>query len=96
MVTGDGRWKLVLPHEYRTLAGKPGGGDGEPAEYGTASLETPHLYDLQTDIGETTDVADSNSAMVERLLSFAEKFREELGDSLTDRTGHGNRAPGSL
>jgi arylsulfatase len=31
VTSGDGRWKLVLPHEYRTLGGKPGGRYGRPA-----------------------------------------------------------------
>jgi len=96
VVTGDGRWKLVLPHEYRTLAGKPGGRGGKPAEYGTATIEAPQLYDLQNDLGETEDVADSHPAMVARLISLAEKYREELGDFMTDRTGRGNREPGRL
>ena len=25
VVSGDGRWKLALPHRYRALNGKPGG-----------------------------------------------------------------------
>jgi len=94
VVTGDGRWKLVLPHEYRTLAGKPGGRSGKPAEYVTATIEAPQLYDLQNDHGETKDSASSHPAMVARLLSFAEEFRDELGDILTGRKGRSNREPG--
>ena len=33
VTSGDGRWKLQLPHTYRTLAGRPGGRDGTPAKY---------------------------------------------------------------
>ena len=33
---------------------------------------------------------------VKRLLAFAEKCRDELGDSLTKRTGKGTREPGRV
>ncbi len=33
VVSGDGRWKLQLPHTYRSLAGHPGGHGGIPAKY---------------------------------------------------------------
>jgi arylsulfatase A len=31
VISGDGRWKLQLPHAYRTLNGKSGGKDGIPS-----------------------------------------------------------------
>ena len=46
-VTGDGRWKLQLPHTYRTLAGRAGGKGGLPAAYEQRKLESPELYDLK-------------------------------------------------
>jgi arylsulfatase A len=52
------------------------------------------LYDLVADIGETTDVARAHPEVVERLQALAEKAREDLGDSLTNRTGRGLRGPG--
>src|SRR5262249_21072365 len=45
VVTGDGRWKLQLPHTYRTLGGKPGGHGGAPAPYENRKLEKSELYD---------------------------------------------------
>jgi arylsulfatase len=96
VVSGDGRWKLVLPHRYRSLAGKAGGRDGIPAKYEQHTLAAPALYDLRADVGETTDVAAAHPAEVQRLLAFAEKCRAELGDSLTKRTGAGAREPGRL
>lgn len=96
MFSPDGRWKLQLPHGFRTLAGRPGGKDGIPAKYEGAKFEQPQLYDLQADIGEKTDVASSNPAMVQRLLALAEKARADLGDSLTQRKGSGVREPGRL
>jgi len=92
----DGRWKLQLPHQYRTLAGRPGGKGGIPAKYEGAKVETPELYDLQNDIGETKNVAATNPEVVSQLMAFAEKMRAELGDALTKRKGSGSREPGKI
>jgi len=43
------------------------------------------LFDLENDIGETTDVAAENPEVVKRLQALAEKAREDLGDSATSR-----------
>lgn len=96
VVSGDGRWKLVLPHRYRTLAGRPGGTGGIPAKYENRDLTAPALYDLRNDRSETTDVAATNPAIVRQLQAFAEKCRDDLGDSLTKRTGKGSREPGRV
>ncbi len=95
-VTGDGRWKLQLPHTYRTLAGKPGGHDGNPAPYEQRKLEKSELYDLVNDISETTDVSAQHPDLVKRLEAEAEKARQELGDAITKRTGKGTREPGRV
>jgi len=92
----DGKWKLQLPHGFRTLAGRPGGKDGIPARYEGAKIEQPQLYDLQADLGEKTDVASSHPTVVQQLLAHAEKARAELGDSLTQRKGNGVREVGRL
>jgi arylsulfatase len=96
VVSGDGHWKLVLPHRYRTLNGRPGGRDGIPARYESADLTAPLLFDLRNDIGEKTDLAAANPEVVKQLLAFADKCRDELGDSLTKRTGKGAREPGRV
>lgn len=94
VVSGDGRWKLVLPHRYRTLNGRPGGRDGIPAKYENTDLTAPALYDLRVDIGEKNDLASANPDVVKQLLAFADKCRDDLGDALTHRTGKGAREPG--
>ncbi|MEO6243944.1 MAG: arylsulfatase, partial [Opitutaceae bacterium] len=96
VVTGDGRWKLILPHTFRTLAGRSGGRDGIPAKYESAKNESARLYDLRADIGESRDLAATHPEEVRRLLALAETFREDLGDSLTKRTGKGTREPGRV
>lgn len=93
---GDGRWKLLLPHTYRTLGGRPGGAEGIPAKYEQRKITEPELYDLQADIGESKNVAAQNPDLVKRLLALAERAREDLGDTLTDRKGAGIRKPGLL
>ncbi len=94
VVSGDGRWKLQLPHTYRTLAGRPGGHGGAPAPYEQRKLEKAELYDLASDMSETADVAGRHPDVVKHLKAEAEKAREELGDALTHRIGKGVREPG--
>ena len=96
VVTGDGRWKLQLPHTYHTLGGKPGGHGGLPAPYEDRKIKTAELYDLKDDISETTDVAALHPEIVKRLEAEAEKARRELGDALTKRTGKSARKPGRI
>jgi arylsulfatase len=93
LVTGDGRWKLQLPHTYTTLAGKPAGRGGKPVKYEKATIKAPELYDLETDRAEAHDVASAHPEIVARLLAAAEAARVELGDALTKRTGRGFRPP---
>jgi arylsulfatase A len=75
----SGRWKLHFPHSYRTLAGRPGGQDGQPAQYSEATTPLA-LYDLQEDESETTDVAARHPDVVQRLQALADRMRADLGD----------------
>jgi arylsulfatase A-like enzyme len=94
VTSGDGRWKLQLPHNFRTLAGHPGGTNGIPAKYEQAKVSEPELFDLKNDISEMKNVAGENPEIVQRLLALAEQAREDLGDTLTQREGRGVREPG--
>lgn len=96
VTTGDGRWKLQFPHTYRTLAGRPGGTNGVPADYSDRKVEKEELYDLVHDISETTDVSTQHPEMVKQLEAEAEKARADLGDGLTKRPGPGRREPGRV
>jgi arylsulfatase len=74
-------------------SGKPGGRDGKPALYREG--KTPlAFYDLETDPRETRDVAKEHSDVVRRLEAFADKAREDLGDSATGQRGKGVRPAG--
>ena len=89
------RWKLHFPHAYRTLAGRPGGRDGMPADYRQSRIG-PALFDLKSDIHESRDVAAEHPEIVQDLMAHAERAREELGDRLRDRRGSGVRPAGQL
>jgi len=89
----DGRWKLHLPHEYRSYLGVEPGRDGFPGAYSKGETGLA-LFDLQEDIGETRDVKDRHPDIVARLSALADQAREDLGDK--DRPGKGMRAPGRV
>ena len=91
----DRQWKLHFPHAYRTLAGKPGGTGGIPANYSQATIGNA-LFDLKKDIGETTNVIADFPEIAKRLAAAAEVARQDLGDSLNKRVGKGIRPAGQL
>ena len=88
----SGDWKLVLPHRAVLF---PTAQQGHGGARGTAEARQVELalYDLAHDPGETRNLAANNPEILDRMLSHAEDFRGELGDSLTQRQGRGNRAP---
>lgn len=78
-----GKWKLhVLRPEDRTWA-----------KYSTAedaaAIDRPMLYDLDTDMGETRDVAAQYPAVVAELMTHIERARTDIGDF--DRIGKNAR-----
>ncbi len=90
-----GHWKLILPHTAAVLEGQGGGNDGIPVAY--RRLKTGvELYDLDSDPGETRNLAGIHTAVRDRLLAEAEAARSDLGDALTGRKGTGNREPGKV
>jgi arylsulfatase A-like enzyme len=76
----SGPWKLYFPRTYVSLAGTIGGQNGQPGKLSQISggLE---LYDLSSDMSETTDLADRHPEVVQRLQALADKARQDLGDS---------------
>jgi arylsulfatase A-like enzyme len=91
----SGDWKVYLPHAYRSFEG-PGRSDGRPVRYGQKQLEAPELYNVVTDISETTNVAARHPDVLARLLMLAESAREDLGDNLQQRFGVGVREAARL
>lgn len=92
----SGKWKLHFPHRYRTMDGKEPGKDGIPGKYDNSVTTSLELYNLETDISESHNLADEYPEVVERLTQLADRERQELGDALTDITGKGNREPGRI
>ena len=90
-----GKWKLHFPHKYRTLAGRPGGTGGTPVPYEQAEIGLA-LFDLESDVAETTDVAGEHPDVVATIQKLADRMRAELGDSSTKQKGSGVREPGRL
>jgi arylsulfatase A len=89
----SGRWKLHLPHPYQSL--ERAGSDGRPGTVVRKQLELS-LFDLECDPGEKINLAGKYPDEVERLIIFVERAREDLGDTLTNRTGRNVRAAGRL
>ncbi len=95
MLSGDGRWKLVMPHKYRTLDGRTGGFGGMPVKYSSADTMF-ELYDLSTDVAEAKDVANDYPTILSDMVTIANEMRKKLGDNLTRTTGNAVRPPGRV
>ncbi|MFZ1489923.1 MAG: sulfatase [Ilumatobacteraceae bacterium] len=59
-------------------------------------IEMCELYDLDTDIAETTDVADARPDVVRDLTERAERARNSLGDARLERIGSDVRPIGRV
>jgi len=69
ILSGDGRWKLHLPHAYRFL--ETDGADGIPGKYGIARIDTA-LFDMRSDPLESTNVISEQTEIAEKLIGIAE------------------------
>lgn len=95
ITSGDGQWKLQLPHSYRSLGNQPKATGGIPAKYAKQNVTTPELYDLYTDISESKNVAVDHPEVARKLQFYADSIRAELGDSLMKMPkGKGTREAG--
>lgn len=75
VISGDGRWKLHLPHSYRTLVAP--GKDGMPGKYVNKKIDLS-LFDMKNDPGETTNVLEKYPDVAARLEALAKRHREEF------------------
>lgn len=71
--SGDGRWKLHLPHTYRTLVTV--GQNGKPGTYRQERIGLA-LFDMARDPYETTNLIDEQPAISARLRAIAERHRQ--------------------
>lgn len=72
----SGKWKLMFAQPFNSPI--PGSG-GIPGTSRRRHIELS-LFDLENDIGETTNLADEHPEVVQRLRAYATKMREQLGD----------------
>ena len=75
VISGDGRWKLHLPHEYGTL--KEAGMDGQAGKYIRKRIELS-LFDMENDPFETTNVLEQHPEVAAKLKAYAERHREKF------------------
>jgi arylsulfatase A-like enzyme len=75
ILSGDGRWKLHVPHDYRYLVTP--GRDGSAGKFGRRRIELS-LFDMENDPFETTDVIAKYSDVAARLQAIAERHRREF------------------
>jgi arylsulfatase A-like enzyme len=68
----QGKWKLAVAPQVDRM--------GRAQKPLPASMEKPRLYDLEADIGETTNVAADHPEVVERLRGLASTMAAELID----------------
>ena len=85
----QGNWKLHLVREAKPIGAAPFSNNVHIGPADRIGFDKPFLVDLENDIGETTNVADSHPKVVKRLLALAESMREDLGDY--DRVGKNMR-----
>ena len=90
-----GKWKLVLPHGFRSYEGVLPGNDGFSGPYAKGTTEQA-LYNLVRDPGERYDVQELYPEVVEELLKLVEEARTDLGDDLTNSVGENVREHGKL
>ncbi|HLW67779.1 MAG TPA: sulfatase [Gemmataceae bacterium] len=82
----SGPWKLAIAPQNENT-GKP----APPLPKGEKF--TPKLYNLDADIGETTDLAEKHPEIVKRLQEFVAKMDADLGAT---KQGPGVRPPGRV
>lgn len=68
----QGKWKLAVAPQPEKM--------GKSAPQIPASMDNPRLYDLDADIGETTDVAADHPEVVDKLRTLASRMTKELID----------------
>ena len=86
----EGKWKLHLPRPAGDAEGSPQWTRyAHPSGSAPVAITTPALFDLENDVGETTDVAADHPEIVKRLTGLIERAREDIGDY--DRIGENAR-----
>lgn len=77
IMSGDGKWKLHLPHNYRTMTDIKGK-DGMPGKYDYSARIELSLFDMENDPYETTNVILKHPEIAEKLLAYAEVHKKKF------------------
>jgi len=75
VISGDGHWKLHVPHTYRTLVET--GNNGKPGKFRQASIGLS-LFDMEKDPFETINVIEKYPEIAARMKMYAEQHRKEF------------------
>ena len=75
VISGDGRWKLHIPHSYRTLA--KAANDGMVGKYKQAKIGLS-LFDMKNDPYETKNVKAQNPKILQQLKEHATRHKEKF------------------
>jgi len=75
IISGDGHWKLHLPHKYRTLV--KAANDGAAGKYRQEKIGLS-LFDMKNDPYETTNVLEKHPDIAEKLQQIAEQHRQKF------------------
>jgi len=75
VLSGDGKWKLHLPHQYRTL--ESAGNDGLAGKYVQETIDTA-LFDMENDKYETTNVLGEYPEIARELIQMAEQHKSRF------------------
>jgi len=75
VMTGDGKWKLHLSHDYQSL--NTPGKDGLPGKYDTKHINLS-LFDMERDPYETKNVMVENKDIAEKLGGFASLHQQKF------------------
>ena len=76
VMSGDGKWKLHLPHNYRTLI-EPAN-DGQAGKYDYSALIELSLFDMENDPFESTNVIKDYPEVADRLIKIAEGHKAKF------------------
>ena len=91
-----GKWKLHLPHSYRSMLDNPVGSGGVPGKYDWSVKIGLELYNLETDPSETTNVVENHPDVMATMRRLADDIRIDLGDASTEVEGENNREAGKV
>ncbi len=75
VISGDGHWKLHVPHRYRTLV--TAGHDGAAGKYRQEEIGLS-LFDMENDPYETTNVLDKYPDVAAKLKGYADRHRAKF------------------